>query len=95
MTVSDFRFLTNFLILLRLLLAYEMSRTEIWALRDMYRVLKPGGRFFCLEFSTPPTEWLRKIYDLYSFNVIPRMGGMLAGGQRKLSIFGRKHPQVS
>jgi len=49
------------------------------ALSDMHRVLKPGGRFFCLEFSTPPTEWLRKIYDLYSFNVIPRMGGMLAG----------------
>ena len=49
------------------------------ALRDMRRILKPGGRFFCLEFSTPPTEWLRKIYDLYSFNVIPKLGGMLAG----------------
>lgn len=49
------------------------------ALRDMRRILKPGGRFYCLEFSTPPTEWLRKIYDLYSFNVIPKMGGMLAG----------------
>lgn len=49
------------------------------ALRDMRRVLKPGGRFYCLEFSTPPTEWLRKIYDLYSFNVIPPLGGVLAG----------------
>lgn len=49
------------------------------ALRDMRRILKPGGRFYCLEFSTPPTEWLRKFYDLYSFNVIPKMGGMLAG----------------
>jgi demethylmenaquinone methyltransferase/2-methoxy-6-polyprenyl-1,4-benzoquinol methylase len=49
------------------------------ALRDMHRILKPGGRFYCLEFATPPTEWLRKIYDMYSFNVIPRMGGMLAG----------------
>ncbi len=49
------------------------------ALRDMRRVLKPGGRFFCLEFSTPPAEWLSKIYDMYSFNVIPRMGGVIAG----------------
>jgi len=49
------------------------------ALRDMRRILKPGGRFYCLEFSTPPTEWLRKFYDLYSFNVIPKMGGILAG----------------
>ncbi len=49
------------------------------ALRDMRRVLKPGGRFYCLEFSTPPTEWLRKFYDLYSFNLIPPMGELLAG----------------
>jgi len=49
------------------------------ALRDMRRVLKPGGRFYCLEFSTPPTEWLRKFYDAYSFNVIPKMGGVLTG----------------
>ncbi|PHS37538.1 MAG: bifunctional demethylmenaquinone methyltransferase/2-methoxy-6-polyprenyl-1,4-benzoquinol methylase UbiE [Robiginitomaculum sp.] len=49
------------------------------ALQDMRRVLKPGGRFFCLEFSTPPTEWLRQFYDLYSFNVIPPMGEVLTG----------------
>ena len=49
------------------------------ALRDMRRVLKPGGRFFCLEFSTPPAQWLSTIYDMYSFNVIPPMGGMIAG----------------
>jgi len=49
------------------------------ALADMRRVLKPGGRFFCLEFATPPTEWLRKFYDLYSFNVIPPLGEALTG----------------
>lgn len=49
------------------------------ALRDIHRVLKRGGRFFCLEFSTPPSDWLSKIYDMYSFNVIPPMGGMIAG----------------
>lgn len=49
------------------------------ALRDMHRVLKRGGRFFVLEFSMPPSQWLSTIYDMYSFNVIPPMGGMIAG----------------
>jgi len=48
------------------------------ALRDFYRVLKPGGRLFILEFSTPPDKALRAIYDAYSFNVIPKLGGLLA-----------------
>ena len=49
------------------------------ALSEFRRVLKPGGRFFCLEFSTPPAKFLRSVYDAYSFNVIPRLGGVLAG----------------
>ena len=49
------------------------------ALADMHRVLRRGGRFFCLEFSTPPARWLSTLYDMYSFNVIPPMGGMIAG----------------
>lgn len=44
------------------------------ALREARRVLKPGGRFLCLEFSRPVTEALQKAYDAYSFNVIPRIG---------------------
>jgi len=44
------------------------------ALREARRVLKPGGRFLCLEFSKPVTEALQKAYDAYSFNVIPRIG---------------------
>ena len=52
---------------------------RMMALKDMRRVLMPGGRFFCLEFATPPTEWLRKFYDMYSFNVIPPMGEVLTG----------------
>jgi len=48
------------------------------ALQDFLRVLKPGGRLFVLEFSTPPDKVLRKIYDTYSLHVIPKLGGLLA-----------------
>jgi demethylmenaquinone methyltransferase/2-methoxy-6-polyprenyl-1,4-benzoquinol methylase len=47
------------------------------ALREARRVLKPGGRFLCLEFSRPVTEALQKAYDAYSFNVIPRIGELV------------------
>ena len=48
------------------------------ALREAHRVLKPGGRFFCLEFSHVVDPGLAKLYDLYSFNVIPRIGQVVA-----------------
>lgn len=49
------------------------------AFREMHRVLKPGGRFLCLEFSRPAWPWFRRIYDLYSFHVMPVLGAMFAG----------------
>lgn len=48
------------------------------ALAEIHRVLKPGGRFVCLEFSRP-AAWFAPLYDLYSFFVIPRLGAAVAG----------------
>ena len=49
------------------------------ALQEAHRVLKPGGRFMCLEFSQVPNDYFRAIYDMYSFSVIPAMGELVAG----------------
>ena len=49
------------------------------ALAEAYRVLKPGGRFMCLEFSRMQNPLLQPIYDMYSFNVIPALGAAVAG----------------
>ncbi len=49
------------------------------ALAEAHRVLRPGGRFFCLEFSSVEWEGLRQAYDLYSEHLLPRMGQVIAG----------------
>jgi ubiquinone/menaquinone biosynthesis methyltransferase len=48
------------------------------ALSEAYRVLKLGGKFLCLEFSKVENPLLEKIYDFYSFNIIPKMGKLIA-----------------
>jgi len=48
------------------------------ALAEAYRVLRPGGRLMVLEFSQIPNDMMQKVYDIYSFNIIPRMGQVIA-----------------
>ncbi len=65
------------------------------ALRSMHRVLKPGGRCLVLEFSKPQSELLSKVYDQYSFSILPRMGQLVAGDSesyRYLAESIRMHP---
>ena len=49
------------------------------ALQEIRRVLKPGGRLICLEFSHPVAGWLRRLYDWYSFTLLPWIGTRLSG----------------
>lgn len=49
------------------------------ALQSMYRVLKPGGQLLILEFSKPVIPVLKKIYDAYSFSLLPKLGEWVAG----------------
>ncbi len=65
------------------------------ALASMRRVLKPGGRLLVLEFSKPTLGVLKPAYDAYSFNVLPRLGGIIAGdaaSYRYLAESIRMHP---
>jgi len=48
------------------------------AFTEIHRVLKPGGRFVCLEFSRPARAWLRCLYDWYSFTLLPKIGTLVA-----------------
>jgi len=51
------------------------------ALAEARRVLKPGGRFLCLEFSHLEVPGLNALYDAYSFKLLPKIGGMVAGDE--------------
>ena len=50
-------------------------------LEEMYRVLKPGGKMVCLEFSMPTSRWFRWLYDFYSFHIMPLAGQILVGSR--------------
>jgi demethylmenaquinone methyltransferase/2-methoxy-6-polyprenyl-1,4-benzoquinol methylase len=65
------------------------------AIEEMFRVLRPGGRALILEFSHPTSKPLSKVYDLYSFNVLPTLGRLVtndAGSYQYLAESIRMHP---
>ncbi|MDP7552968.1 MAG: bifunctional demethylmenaquinone methyltransferase/2-methoxy-6-polyprenyl-1,4-benzoquinol methylase UbiE [Candidatus Thioglobus sp.] len=65
------------------------------AIRQMFRVLKKGGCLLILEFSKVENEMLEKFYDFYSFNVMPKLGGLLADDEQSYQYLAesiRKHP---
>ena len=72
-----------------------MPRIDV-ALGEIHRVLKTGGHFLCLEFSSVDVPGLDRLYDLYSFNVIPAIGRAVTGdaeAYRYLVESIRKFPQ--
>ncbi len=50
-------------------------------LKEIYRILKPGGKFMCLEFSRPTMPVFRWLYDLYSFYIMPFLGQVIGGSR--------------
>lgn len=65
------------------------------ALKEMYHILKPGGCLLILEFSTTDSALLKKLYDFYSFNIMPKLGGIIADDEASYQYLAesiRKHP---
>ena len=65
------------------------------ALKSMHDVLKPGGQLLILEFSHPTVPGLKSLYDLYSFQVLPRLGKLVAGDADSYQYLAesiRRHP---
>jgi len=65
------------------------------AIRSMYRALKPGGRALVLEFSKPTNKPLEKLYDAYSFSLLPKMGKLVANDAESYQYLAesiRMHP---
>lgn len=68
---------------------------KLKALRSMYRVCKPGGKVMVLEFSKPVLPGLKPIYDWYSFNILPKLGELIANDAESYQYLAesiRMHP---
>jgi demethylmenaquinone methyltransferase/2-methoxy-6-polyprenyl-1,4-benzoquinol methylase len=67
----------------RYTIAFCLRNVTHWeqAIAEAYRVLKPGGRFMCLEFSEVRLPGLKQAYEMYSFNIMPRIGQLVTGNR--------------
>jgi demethylmenaquinone methyltransferase/2-methoxy-6-polyprenyl-1,4-benzoquinol methylase len=67
----------------RYTIAFCLRNVTHWdnAIAEAFRVLRPGGRFMCLEFSHVALPGLKQAYDLYSFNLLPKIGEMVTGNR--------------
>ncbi|OAN47989.1 bifunctional demethylmenaquinone methyltransferase/2-methoxy-6-polyprenyl-1,4-benzoquinol methylase [Paramagnetospirillum marisnigri] len=67
----------------RYTIAFCLRNVTHWdaAIREAYRVLRPGGRFMCLEFSHVIVPGLKEAYDRYSFSLLPKVGEMVTGNR--------------
>lgn len=74
----DLPFATNSFDVVTMAFGLRNVAVQDKAIEEIYRVLRPGGRFFCLEFSKVVLPLLDKAYDAFSFRVIPLMGQMIA-----------------
>jgi demethylmenaquinone methyltransferase/2-methoxy-6-polyprenyl-1,4-benzoquinol methylase len=66
-----------------------------WAIAEMYRVLRPGGRALILEFSHPTSKAFSRLYDIYSFNVLPTLGRLVTNDAESYQYLAesiRMHP---
>lgn len=92
---EELPFLDNHFDLITIAFGLRNVTDKSKALASMFRVLKPGGRLLVLEFSKPTTESLSKLYDVYSFHVLPQMGQLVvndAESYKYLAESIRMHP---
>ena len=65
------------------------------AIAEAHRILKPGGRFLCLEFSQVRSGTLQRAYDAWSFNALPLIGRLVAGDAESYRYLAESDPDFS
>ena len=83
----------------RIIMAFGLRNVtdKLKALKSMYKVCKPGGKLLILEFTTPPSNLVKSIYDLYSFSILPKLGELVANDAESYQYLAesiRMHPDA-